>query len=119
MRQRLDRALVIGLGISGKASAALLLSKGFIVTAVDRKAEELKSNPLVEELIHKGLCILSEETELDLGGFSFAVLSPGIEPSHPLVQKAKREGVKIVGEIELAMRFLVNRCVLGVTGSNG
>ncbi|MBM3198694.1 MAG: NAD(P)-dependent oxidoreductase, partial [Chlamydiae bacterium] len=33
----MEKALVVGLGISGKAVCALLLHKGYQVTAIDRK----------------------------------------------------------------------------------
>ena len=113
-----QEALVIGLGVSGIASAKLLLAKGFAVTAVDRRFDTLKNDPQVSDLICQGMKILSDE-ELPSRPFSIAVLSPGIESSHPIVQQAKKAGIEWIGEIELAFRYLPNECVLGVTGSNG
>ncbi|MBS0625747.1 MAG: UDP-N-acetylmuramoyl-L-alanine--D-glutamate ligase [Verrucomicrobia bacterium] len=104
--------LVIGLGISGKASAAFLLKSGRKVIGADKKAESLKSEPLVKE----GL-----ELIIDQGPFpkvDRVILSPGVSPEHPWVKEAKRLGIEVVGEIELALRHLKNRCV-GVTGTNG
>jgi len=115
----MKHALVIGLGISGRASAELLLQRGFAVTAADRKGETLRSDPKTARLLELGLRIESDSDELPLFSFSLAVLSPGIEPRHPLIQKAKRMGIEMVGEIELALRYLPNRRVVGVTGSNG
>lgn len=104
------QALVIGFGISGKASSALLLAKGFSVTAADRRAQELTDA--------KTRFVLDSE-DLDLSPFSLIVVSPGIQPSHPLLQKAKTARLETLGEIELAFRYLPNKLVLGVTGSNG
>ena len=98
------KALVIGYGISGKASAALLLAKGFSVTVVDRKVEE---------------GCLPDDPSLDVSKFAFAVLSPGIETFHPLVKKLKSLNIEVIGEIELAFRYLPNTKIFGVTGSNG
>ena len=112
-------ALVIGLGVSGKASAELLLAKGYSVTAADRRFEALKNDPLVSELMRLGLRVVSDDAEIPLSPFSLVVFSPGIDPSHSLFQKARKAGIELLGEIELAFRYLPNRCVLGVTGSNG
>jgi len=112
-------ALVIGLGVSGKASAELLLAKGYSVTAADRRFEALKKDPLVSELMRLGLRVVSDDTEIPLSPFALVVFSPGIDPSHSLFQKARKAGIELLGEIELAFRYLPNRCVLGVTGSNG
>jgi UDP-N-acetylmuramoylalanine--D-glutamate ligase len=113
------KALVIGLGVSGKASAELLLSKGFSVTAADLRYEALKNDPCIQALMQRGVDVISDEAGFPLGPFSLVVVSPGIPPSHPLLQKAKRAGIEILGEIELALRHLPNRRILGVTGTNG
>ncbi len=94
------RVLIIGFGISGKASSALLESRGIAWTAVD------KNGPIFDS------------ADFDLAGISQVILSPGIPQSHPLVCKAMDAGLEVVGEIELALRLIENRCV-GVTGSNG
>jgi len=112
-------ALVIGLGVSGKASAELLLFKGFSVIAADRRCEALKNDPRTQELIQRGLKLVSDGDEFPLSPVSLVVVSPGIVPSHPLIQKAKIAGIEMLGEIELALRYLPNRCILGVTGTNG
>ncbi len=112
-------ALVIGLGISGKASAKLLLTKGFSVIAVDRRSNVLKTDPVVLDLMQQGMKIGNDEDPLSLASISLAVTSPGIDPSHPLLQKIKDARIELIGEIELAFRYLPNRCVLGVTGTNG
>ncbi len=108
------RALVIGFGLSGRSAALFLLKQGWEVVAYDEK-RELKSDPHVRELIAKGvrLCTqFSYELPVDL-----VVLSPGVPFHHPLVQGAK--GIDVIGEAELAARFLPKRPWIGVTGTNG
>ncbi|HSX37925.1 MAG TPA: UDP-N-acetylmuramoyl-L-alanine--D-glutamate ligase [Chlamydiales bacterium] len=112
-----SKALVIGLGISGRAAAALLLAKGFAVTAADHRFEILQQDPRIRSLIEKGLVVCSDQGVFR--GFSLAVLSPGIEWSHPLVCQMRAARVTLITEIELALRYLPNDLILGVTGSNG
>lgn len=95
--------LVIGYGISGKAAASLLRSQGHTVIAVDKKAMD---------------GVLPDSADLSLEGCTQVILSPGVPPSHPLVQKALRLGIEVIGEIELGFRQFNNRC-FAITGANG
>lgn len=64
--------------------------------------------------------------ELELGGHSEAafasaeliVLSPGVPPEQPLVAAARARGVRVIGELELASRWLQGR-VIAITGTKG
>lgn len=101
------KALVIGLGVSGKAAALLLKAKGYSVTGVDAKPKEIE-----------GIRVLPESSLSDLAEFDLVVVSPGIGESHPLYALAKQENKKIVGEAQLAFTYL-DQCALGITGTNG
>src|SRR5207302_9060215 len=46
------------------------------------------------------------------------VLSPGVPPEQPAIVAARRRGVPVVGEIELASRWLKGR-VIAITGTKG
>lgn len=94
------KALVIGLGISGRGAANLLLQKGYEVIAVDRMPVEFP-----------GITVLPESAEI--GPVDLTILSPGISQSHP-----QAKGREVIGEAELAMRYLSNRAI-GITGTNG
>lgn len=100
--------LILGFSISGRASAELLLSQGKSVVAVDRKPQ----TPM------QGVRLLTEQDPIDWGTTDQVVLSPGVPLSHPLSQEAKKRGIETIGEIELAVRHLENRCI-GITGTNG
>jgi len=93
------KALVIGLGKSGKSAVTFLEKKGFSVTGVDDK------NPSSASI---------QVTEFDL-----VVVSPGIPPSHPLYRAALASGVELIGEAELALRHVEGQKVVGITGTNG
>ncbi|PIS03373.1 MAG: UDP-N-acetylmuramoyl-L-alanine--D-glutamate ligase [Chlamydiae bacterium CG10_big_fil_rev_8_21_14_0_10_42_34] len=96
------KVLVMGYGVSGKAAESFLKAQGCDVTVVDRNAEGA----------------LSDRPDFPLGCFDQVVLSPGIAPTHPLVQKAQEMGIEVIGEIELGFRNLKNRS-FGITGANG
>lgn len=99
----MKKILVIGYGISGRAAAAFLRSRGREVVAVDRKAME---------------GALLDRDDFPLDEFGQVILSPGVPQSHPIVRRAVAAGIEVIGEIELAFRYIRNRCV-GITGSNG
>ncbi|MFI5334067.1 MAG: UDP-N-acetylmuramoyl-L-alanine--D-glutamate ligase [Chlamydiales bacterium] len=110
------RALVLGLGISGRAAAEFLLARGFAVTAVEKSEKVLASND-VENLHQKGLSILPE-SEIDLKKFALFVPSPGVSSEHPLYLSAQKAKVEIIGEAELAFRTMAQSAV-AITGTNG
>lgn len=110
--------LVIGLGISGRSAAALLLQKKNSVHGVDGKWEQLRSNSEIIDLCGQGMTISHDQEALDLDQFDLVVVSPGISQKHPLYVQAKEKGIEILGEIELAFRYLEGIFV-GITGTNG
>ena len=81
-------ALVIGLGVSGKAAALLLKSKGYTVTGVDAKPKEIE-----------GIRVLPESAVEDLNEFDLIVLSPGIA-GQPSVDRRRKQGTTktMIGE---------------------
>lgn len=59
-----------------------------------------------------------ESASIDLQQFDLVVVSPGVPPDHPYYSGAKQAGLEVIGEIELACRF-INQPLLAVTGTNG
>lgn len=113
-----ERVLIVGLGESGRAAARFFARRGARVTATDMRSEaELGS--LVEELRAAGV-------ELALGGHPRALFleqerivpSPGVPWDLPQLEQARRAGVEVAGELEIAATELKGR-VIGVTGTNG
>jgi len=115
--ERLRRAYVLGLGVSGIAAVRLLQARGVEVVASDRRtASELELDGL-EGLAGVELHTGTDRDALD-AGIDVLVLSPGVAPGHPLVAEARRAGVPVLGEVELAFAYL-DGTVVAVTGSNG
>ena len=107
---RLDgrHALVIGLGKSGVAAAQLLLQKGARVVAADDK----------DLLLPDGVGELRRVTPDALAGVDLVVVSPGVPLWLPIFVEAAKRGVEIIGEVELASRF-IDEPLIGITGTNG
>lgn len=108
--------LVVGMAKSGLAAVELLLAKGAVVTAMDQKrAAEL--GVAAERLAELNVPLLVQ-TEAAVKDINLVVLSPGVPADDPAVNAARRAGIKVIGEVELASYYLEGP-VIGITGSNG
>lgn len=103
-------ALIIGYGISGRSAAHFLREKGYSIVALDRRHLEIEKEA--------DIILKSDQEFIDLAPFEWIVVSPGISLHHPIYQAASKLNKQVVGEIELACRYL-NFSVIGVTGTNG
>lgn len=110
------KALVIGLGISGKAAVKFLLHHGYVVFGVDGR--DLKDDAEIKKLGSLGVKVALEKDFLLEEDFSLVVTSPGVSPSHILIQEAKKKNIPVMGEAELAFKYMKGRC-LAITGTNG
>lgn len=109
--------LVMGLGTSGRAAAALALRRGAKVFAVDA-ADSADLRKQVEPLIAGGVTVQLGTMECPEVSLDLAVISPGISTKVPLVTELKRREVPLIGELELAFR--ISTCLhLAITGTNG
>jgi UDP-N-acetylmuramoylalanine--D-glutamate ligase len=112
------KVLVVGLGKSGLAAALFLRRRGAQVTVSDiRSAEALAKD--IPGLLDEGI-------NVEAGGHGLLtfrrqdliVVSPGVPLDTPELVQARNFGRPIIGELELAARFLKGK-ILAVTGSNG
>jgi UDP-N-acetylmuramoylalanine--D-glutamate ligase len=112
------KVLIIGAARSGIASARFLAKRGAIVAITDKKPLEHWS---AEALALKdgGIgCLPGEAPSWLLDQIELVVVSPGVPSSSIPIRYAERAGAEVIGEIELASRFLKGR-IVGITGSNG
>jgi UDP-N-acetylmuramoylalanine--D-glutamate ligase len=105
-------ALVVGMKKSGVASAALLAREGARVRATD--IQPLDALPGVGELHIP----FAQQTPRVFEGAELIVLSPDVPADLGPLEEARRRGVPVIGEVELAAPFLKGRTI-GITGSNG
>jgi len=109
-----QHVVVAGGGRSGVAAADLLLSKGARVTLSDLRepdgaADLRRRGATVDVGPHRAALF----AEADL-----VVLSPGVSPDQDAVAAARRAGVPVMGEVEMASRWLKGR-VIAITGTKG
>ncbi len=118
MDVRNKRALVVGLGRSGRAAAFLLRRHGAIVTVTDIKPPATFGDSLSELLAEKiGLALGSQPLELFLA-HDLVVVSPGVPWDLPQLEAARARGIAVVPEVEVAGWYM-DAPIVGVTGSNG
>src|SRR5262252_2839518 len=112
------RVLVVGLGRSGVASAFFLQDHGAKVTVSDSKSEaQLQSE--IAALLDRGVSIeTGRHGERTFRDQDLIVVSPGVPTDQPQLQQARTLGIPVIGEVELAFRFLQGK-VIAITGSNG
>ena len=112
------RVLVVGLGKSGVASAQFLKAHGARVTVSDTKSGDDLRNEIPALLDHGITVETGGHGERTFRGQDLIVVSPGVPVDAPLLVQARALGEVVIGEIELAARFLPGP-IVAVTGSNG
>src|SRR5919201_2858633 len=109
------RALVVGLGVTGRAAAFALARHGVAVVAADcSSVADVAGLSEAGVEIHAG----SEEESL-LEGAELVVKGPGVPNESPLPAAARARGVPLWSEIELGYRLLHGNPLIGVTGTKG
>jgi UDP-N-acetylmuramoylalanine--D-glutamate ligase len=110
--------LIVGAARSGIAAAKFLVGQDAVVALTDQKPLE-KWTPEALALKELGVGLLPGEPpgwlldQLDL-----VVVSPGVPATIIPIRYAERAGAEVIGEVELAYRYLKGR-VVAITGSNG
>jgi len=110
--------VVVGLARSGLAVARFLISRGARVTVTDQAGAN-GLGPVAEQARSLGVA-------LELGGHHMAtfdaadqiVISPGVPLTIEPLVRARRKGIPIIGEIELAARH-IQAPIVAVSGTNG
>jgi UDP-N-acetylmuramoylalanine--D-glutamate ligase len=112
------KVLVVGLGKSGLAAALFLRRQGAQVTVSDiRSAEALAKE--IPALIEEGISVeAGGHGLLTFRRQDLIVISPGVPLDTPELVQARNFGRPVIGELELAARFLKGK-ILAITGSNG
>src|SRR5664279_775766 len=117
MDVRGKRVLVVGLGKSGVASATFLQARGAKVTVSDSKSEaQLRQE--IPLLLDKGITVeTGHHGERTFRDQDMIVVSPGVPFDQPQIEQARKQGIRVIGEIELAALFVAGH-VIAITGSN-
>lgn len=110
------KVLVIGAGLSGRAAAIFLAHKGAAAVLADNKEAEALEG--LDEVKAAGVRLCLGGMPENTAEFALAVISPGVPLEIPVVDALKRDGVPLIGELELAYRCSHNP-YLAITGTNG
>ena len=113
-----QRALVVGLGKSGVASALFLAERGATVAVSDAKAPEQLRDEIPVLLDHGISVETGQHGERTFRDQDLIVVSPGVPFDVPQLVHARERGIPVIGEIELAAQFLKGH-IVAITGSNG
>jgi UDP-N-acetylmuramoylalanine--D-glutamate ligase len=112
---RKRRVVVVGGARSGVAAAELLARRGAAVTLTDMR----DTFDSIDRLKEAGV-------QVEVGGHQFetlasaelVVVSPGVPLEQPVFDAPRERGVEIIGELELASRWIRGRLV-AITGTKG
>ena len=97
------KVVVVGMARSGVAAVELLREKGASVRPVDQNPAAAGVEP---------------QTEASFADAELIVLSPGVPADIAVLAGARRRGVRVIGDLELASWFLEGD-IIGITGANG
>jgi len=107
------RALVIGLGVTGKSVARFLAARGARVVVNDQREDIARDGlPLDVEFA------LGDNAAPSLATIDLVVPSPGVPRDNPIILSAIAGHIPVIGELELASRFVTAR-IAAITGTNG
>jgi UDP-N-acetylmuramoylalanine--D-glutamate ligase len=104
------KVAVVGLGLSGIAACKLLVARGAVVTGTDMRTT-IEPVPGVR-------LALGGHADAGLATADLIVVSPGV-PMFPELAAAAKAGVRIWGEVELAVNLAKPAPVVAIGGTNG
>ncbi|MBX3298273.1 MAG: UDP-N-acetylmuramoyl-L-alanine--D-glutamate ligase [Acidobacteria bacterium] len=113
------KALVLGAGVSGISSARFLAERGAVVALHDRKP--IEKWPEAAAALRGSHSVGLMDGDLPswlLDQIDLVVISPGVPTRSIPARYVERKDGEVIGEVELAYRFLEGR-IVGITGSNG
>src|SRR5579864_2786071 len=105
------RVLVVGLGKSGLSAAMFLRSHGARVTVSDSRSAVALAKE-IPSLLEAGVMVESGgHGLLTFRRQDLIVISPGVPLDTPEVKQVIGYGMPVIGELELASRFLKGRVI--------
>ena len=111
--------LLVGLAKTGVSTIKKLNKLGANIIVNDIKPKE-KLEGIIEEIdnLDNIEYVLGKHLE-NIENIDLTIVSPGVPLDLPFIEKIKCEGIKIIGEVELAYKLSKNPTFIGITGTNG
>lgn len=116
------KILILGLARSGYQAAKILISRGNEVILNDSKDEDKLDSNQINELKELGVKLIfgSHPDDLLDNTYDYLIKNPGVPIDHKYVLMAKKLGIEVINEVEMAFRLLPeNITLIGITGTNG
>jgi len=107
----LQQFLILGGGLSGESAARLLSKYGKIVILADQSDKEPANSPYSKIVSDKNVEEALDRTEC-------IIKSPGVSPTHPILEEAMKRNCFILSEIALG-RIFYQGPLVGITGTDG
>ncbi len=111
--------IIFGTGISGISAANLLSEVNAVITLYDSNSK-LDRNEIMKRL-HKGMdctVVLGDFPDELYDKAELLIISPGVPTDLLPVERLKKLGVPVWGEVELAYRYEKGK-LIAITGTNG
>ena len=112
-----ERRVIFGLGVTGQSVARWWRQQGVAFAAVDTRAE-LADNPAAVADIDVDSAAFGDVDAAFVDNCTEMIVSPGVALDHPLIERARGQGCRVRGDIDLFMQA-AQAPVVGITGSNG
>ena len=115
--QNSEYVLVVGLGVTGLSVVRFLHKQQKNIVVVDSRNAPPGLEELNNEFPDVAVCLGKFDEALFMGAQQI-IVSPGVALKEPVIEHAVKQGVDVIGDIELfAQKISVP--VIAVTGSNG
>jgi len=112
-----ERRVIFGLGATGQSVARWWRQQGVAFAAVDTRAERA-DDPVAVADIDQDRAAFGDIDAAFVDNCTEMIVSPGVALDHPLVERARGQGCRVRGDIDLFMEA-AQAPVVGITGSNG
>ena len=117
-----NKILILGMARSGYQAAKLLIKRGNDVYLNEYKSEDKMDKDQVKELKDLGVNLIfgSHPDDLLDNTYDYLIKNPGVPIDHKYVLMARKLGIEVINEVEMAFRLLPkNITLIGITGTNG
>ncbi len=113
------RVLVLGLGETGLSALRWLAKQGAILSVADSRNNPPNMESLARSMPQLAIYTSKFKQEILLEA-ELIVISPGVPLNDPAVQAAIKQGIPVIGDVELFAQYRPKSAkVIGITGSNG
>ncbi len=112
-----SRVLVLGMGVTGVSCAHYLALRGISAVFADSRQEPPGSADIRAAMPDAEL--FAGDALADLPpGIDHVIISPGVDLQHPLIRRARRQGIEILSDIDVFV-LECNAPVIAISGTNG